>query len=251
MRIERIAPQTARGQVYDQLKQKIISAEILPGEVMTLKKLADGFGVSATPVREALRQLESERVIIIESNKRIYVNRLAASEVRDILAIRLILESMAAEAACRLRPEAAVAEVKRCLDTMEANLRNPNEYMQANSQFHFGIYAHAGSPVLLQLIESLWARIGPYFVISSSAEQNRHAITYHREMWNAFARRDLQKMRKSLRGDLERAAEIIISLLRSAPSGAKRSGPSRTGKRRISLRGRGTDVHRAATGANP
>jgi len=51
MRIERIAPQTARGQVYDQLKRKIISAEILPGEVMTLKKLADGFGVSATPVR--------------------------------------------------------------------------------------------------------------------------------------------------------------------------------------------------------
>ena len=75
MRIERIAPQTARGQVYDQLKQKIISAEILPGEVMTLKKLADGFGVSATPVREALRQFERERATdFIESkNKRIYV----------------------------------------------------------------------------------------------------------------------------------------------------------------------------------
>lgn len=236
MQIERIAPQTARGQVYQQLKQKIISAEILPGKVMTLKQLAAGFGVSPTPVREALRQLETERVIVIESNKRIYVNALAAAEVADILQVRLMLEGMAAEAACRRRTAGAVAEVQGSLRAMEANIGRPREYMLANSRFHFGIYAHAGSPVLLQLIESLWVRIGPYFVISSNAAQNRHAIRYHREMCDAFARRDPRRMRESLRGDLERAAGIIIPMLRTAaPGGAGlRSGGSVRGRARPS-----------------
>lgn len=238
MKIERITPQTARGQVYGQLKQKIISAEILPGEIMTLKQLAHGFGVSPTPVREALRQLESERVIVIESNKRIFVNRLTAAEVEDILRVRLVLESMAAEAACKLRPEAAVANVKRSLDAMEANIRRPKEYMLANSRFHFGIYSHAGSPVLLQLIESLWVRIGPYFVISSSEEQNRHAMRCHRDMWDAFARRDARRMREGLRGDLERAAGIIVSLPGSAASGPLAVGPAQAGETVKSIRTR-------------
>jgi DNA-binding GntR family transcriptional regulator len=236
MNIERIAPQTTRGQVYDQLKRKIISAEILPGQVMTLKWLADGFGVSSTPVREALRQLESERVIVIESNKRIYVNRLTAPEVEDILRVRLVLEPMAAEASCRLRPDAAVAEVRRSLDAMEASIGRPKEYMLANSHFHFGIYSHAGSPALLLLIESLWVRIGPYFVISSNTEQNRHAIRYHRNMWDAFVRRDSRQMRESLCGDLERAAEIMMPMLQSRDSDGVEAGPAQTGNSVKSVR---------------
>ncbi len=215
-RIDPIASTTIRAQVYEQLKNKIISAEFLPGEIVTIQGLANGFGVSLMPVREALWQLESEQAIVIESNKRIYVNRLTGPEVEDIFRIRLILESMAAVAACRRRADAAVKSVRRHLEAMEANLGNQKAYMLANSQFHLGIYAYAASPMLLQLIRWLWVRLGPYLVISSNEEQNRQAMEFHRGMFDAFSQRDAGEMRKCLREDLRRTAKIIVAMLESA-----------------------------------
>ena len=112
MVIERISVKTLRQEVYDQLRDKIISAEILPGEAVSLRGLAEKFGVSLMPVREALWQLESERIIVIESNKRIRVNSLTAKEMEEALRLRLLLESTAAERACDLRPEEAVPQVR-------------------------------------------------------------------------------------------------------------------------------------------
>ena len=99
MGIEKISVKTMRQEVYDQLRDKIISAEILPGESISLRELAAKFGVSLMPVREALWQLESERIIVIESNKRIHVNTLTAKEMDEALRLRVLLESMAAERA--------------------------------------------------------------------------------------------------------------------------------------------------------
>jgi len=225
LKIEPITPTTIRAQVYEQLKNKIISAEILPGEVVTIQGLADGFGVSLMPVREALWQLESERAIVIESNKRIYVNRLTGPEVEDILRVRLVLESMAAVAACRQRADAALKSVRRYLEAMEANLGSQKAYMLANSQFHLSIYAHAGSPVLLQLIRWLWVRIGPYLVMSSTKENSRQAMESHRGMFDAFSQRDASRMRKCLQEDLRSVAKVIVDMLESAGGEPVTSSP--------------------------
>jgi DNA-binding GntR family transcriptional regulator len=214
---------TIRAQVYEQLKSKIISAEIRPGEVVTVRGLAEEFGVSLMPVREALWQLESERAIVIESNKRIYVNRLTGPEVEDILRLRLVLESMAAVTACRQRADAVAETVRRYLEAMEASLGNQKAYMLANSQFHLGIYAQAGSPILLQTIRSLWARIEPYLVITSDEDYGRHAMGFHRGMFDALLQRDTRKMRKCLREDLSRAAKMIMEGLES--KGRAGTGP--------------------------
>ena len=94
MKLTKIPTATLREHVYDQLRRKIISAEILPGEVVTLQGLADQLGVSLMPIREALWQLQTEQVIVIESNKRIHVNTLTPREMEEILRIRLVLESI-------------------------------------------------------------------------------------------------------------------------------------------------------------
>lgn len=216
MKLNKISTTTLRELVYDQLRKNIISAEILPGQVVTLQGLADQLGVSLMPIREALWQLQSERVIVIESNKRIHVNTLTAREMEEILRIRLVLESMAAEAACELRTDSAIPKVKRFLDAMEANIADPKKHMIANSQFHLGIYAHAESPILLRIIEWIWARIGPYLVISSREEGNRDALRWHRGMFEAFAEKDKKRMSECLRGDLKGAAKIIIPSLKSS-----------------------------------
>jgi DNA-binding GntR family transcriptional regulator len=216
MKLDPISTKTFRQRVYDQLKKKIISAEILPGQVMTLQGLAEQLGVSLMPIREALRQLESEQAIVTESNKRVYVNTLTASEMEEILRIRLVLESMAAEAACTLRPNSSLPKIKGLLDTLEANFADPKKHMVTNSQFHLGIYAHADSRILLGIIEGIWTRIGPYFVISSTKEGNREALKWHRGMYEAFAEQNQKRMSECLHGDLEGAAKIIIPYLKTS-----------------------------------
>ena len=106
MKIDRVDSKTIRQRVYEQLRHRIIYGELLPGQTITLRQLADGFGVSFIPVREALWQLESEKVVVIERNKCIRISTLSAREMKEALSIRLFLESQVARKACAIRPEA-------------------------------------------------------------------------------------------------------------------------------------------------
>jgi DNA-binding GntR family transcriptional regulator len=214
MRLEKISTKTLRQKVYDQLRQKIISAEILPGEVLTLRGLAKELGVSLIPVREDLFKLESEKVVVIESNKSIYVNKLTAEEMREALQIRLMLESKAAERACKLRPESALPRVKQLLKNLEDAIDDPKKFMEVNSQFHLEIYSYANSPLLLQIIDHIWARVGPYLLILSSKGANlTHSMRCHQGMYRAFVDGDRKKIRMFLRNDLEEAADFIMPYL--------------------------------------
>jgi DNA-binding GntR family transcriptional regulator len=219
MGIERISVKTLRQEVYDQLRDKIISAEILPGETISLRELARKFGVSLMPVREALWQLESERIIVIESNKGIRVNTLTAKEMKEALRLRLLLESTAVERACDLRPEEAIPKVKRLLEGMEASLDRPKIYMRRNTQFHFSIYSYADSPLLLEMLNRLWARVFPYAFTYGIMNQDRTgAMKSHWKMFEGFAERDKKKITEALREDLEGAARNIIPALEKLTS---------------------------------
>jgi DNA-binding GntR family transcriptional regulator len=219
MAIEKISVKTLRQEVYDQLRDKIISAEILPGQTISLRELAQKFGVSLMPVREALWQLESERIIVIESNKRIRVNTLTAKEMEEALRLRLMLESTAAERACDLRPEEAVPRVEHLLKTMETSVDRPKIFMRRNTQFHFSIYSYADSPLLLEIINRLWARVFPYvFTYFFITQDNSKAMKRHWKMFQGLAERNKKKLTDALQEDLEAAAKVIIPALeKSAP----------------------------------
>jgi len=199
------------------LRDKIISAEILPGQTISLRELAEKFGVSLMPVREALWQLESERIIVIESNKRIRVNTLTPKEMEEALRLRLMLESTAAERACDLRPEEAIPKVKRLLEAMEASVDRPKIFMRRNTQFHFSIYSYSDSPLLLEIVNRLWARVFPYvFTYFFMTQENSKAMKRHGRMFQGLAEKNKKKMTDALREDLEAAATIIIPALEKA-----------------------------------
>jgi len=214
MVIEKIAVKTLRQEVYDQLRDKIISADILPGETISLRKLAQKFGVSLMPVREALWQLESERIIVIESNKRIRVNTLTAKEMEEALRLRLMLESTAAERACDLRPESALPKVRKQLEALQGAADRPKIFMRRNSQFHISIYSLADSPLLLEMIERLMARVGPYvYTYAIAAQDNTRAHGHHGKMYQGLLEKNKKIITEALREDLEAAARIIIPAL--------------------------------------
>jgi DNA-binding GntR family transcriptional regulator len=217
MNVEKISTKTIRQQVYDQLKQRIICAAIPPGQAITIQGLASEFGVSVMPVREALWQLESEKVIVIESNKRIFVNALTKKEMEEALNLRLILEPIAAERACDRISEESLAHLKRIVELMGLALEETDKFFSLNSDFHFIIYLSADSPILVQVIDSLWARVGPYMNINWGKKGHRESvIRSHRFMYEALCQRDKKRLRESLIGDLKFAANTIIPLLLDA-----------------------------------
>ncbi|MBW2311385.1 MAG: GntR family transcriptional regulator [Deltaproteobacteria bacterium] len=215
MKLNKVDAKTLRQQVYDQLRHRIITGEIVPGQSIKLRDLAEQFGVSLMPVREALWQLESEKVIVIESNRSIHVNGLTARDMQEAMEIRLMLEPLAAQRACELRPDSAVPKVQRILDDLQAAIDKPKRYMMKNNQFHFAIYSYSDSAILLQMIDWLWARVGPYvFIHATKVGDLSPTMKYHEEIFEAFANRDKEHIAVALRRDLGDYATFIIDFLK-------------------------------------
>lgn len=215
MAIEKITGVTLRQKVYEQLRANILGAELLPGEVINLRGLADKFGVSLLPVREAVWQLESENILVIESNKKIQVNHLTCGQFKEVLGMRLLLESEAIGKACENRPSGAIPKVERILNAMQKHVGvNHKAYIKKNDQFHSAIYTYAESPLLMELIQRLLARVNPYIYLYAVHGRNlASAIECHREMFAGFSEGDSEKAIAGLHRDLKDAAEVILSRL--------------------------------------
>lgn len=212
MAIEKIKNETLRQKVYEQLRGRILGAQLFPGEVISLRSMAEEYGVSLLPVREAVWQLESERILVVESNKRIRVNHLTVAEFKEVLHLRLLLESEAIEKACLARPQSAVGKLQRILDSMEKHIGvNFKAYIKKNDQFHSTIYSHANSELLVELIQRLLARVNPYVYLYAIENQNLSTPSEcHREMFNGFAEGDGVKAAAALSRDLNHAASYIL-----------------------------------------
>jgi DNA-binding GntR family transcriptional regulator len=215
MLIEKIEYRTIRERVYDVLKRNIIHGELPPGQTISLREIAEQFGVSIIPVREALWQLESEDIIVIESNKSIHVNKMTPRELEEALWIRTVMESHAAELSCEKRPEEAVGEVKKLLDEAREAVDDPKTYMLKNNEFHFKIYSYADSPMLFHIIDWVWARIGPYFFIyATKSGSSKQTITYHNEIYQAFAKKDAKALIEAIKKDIDHSSNAIMPLIR-------------------------------------
>lgn len=154
-------------------------------------------------------------MVVIESNKSIRVNKLSPNELDEILWVRLTLETMAAEKACEIRRDSALPKLKALISDMWSCVEKPKEYFKKNVQFHFGIYKLANSPNLLNIIDGLWARIGPYLnmQILDLVYIRKVAMLCHERMYQALEERDPAEMRKALAQDLEKTADRIRPLL--------------------------------------
>lgn len=243
MTLARIEKKTLRRVVYEKLKESIIGTELLPGEVISLRGLATKLGVSLTPIREALWQLDAEGIVVIESNQSIRVNELTPEELEEVTRLRILFETEAAERACDLRPESCLPALKVLVEDMWQSLENHRLYLKQNRQFHFGIYEMADSPLLLRMIDSLWARIGPYFNIRVIDPEHLRKVNTpcHQVMYEALAARDKRKMAQALKTELGSTRGIVQPLLEETSTRLQRkmklNGVRGRGKRSAGVSG--------------
>jgi DNA-binding GntR family transcriptional regulator len=211
--------QTLSGDVYKQLSDLLMSGRVMPGEQLSLRTIAEGLGVSVMPVREAVHRLLSEKALVLLPNRILRVPTMTVSQFREITAIRIHLESLAVSQAATLIDDRAIAEIQTAHErfSREMSAKKPDEsrLISLNKELHFAIYRQAHMPMLLEMIESLWLRIGPilnYDFRSGSSRVKEHvSASHHQRIVDALRQRDAVAASQALAGDLQGAADFIVS----------------------------------------
>ena len=161
------------------IREQIITGELPAGEQLRQRDVAQRFQVSQTPVREAMRRLESEGLVIGDTHRGFTVVEPEDGPVEENFQIRAALESLGASLAARKIDPAGLARLKKLNDEMRAlggDHDGPGDplYASLNREFHFTVQEYARSPLLLSLMRLLWASLhgGPR-VLRTHAESAR------------------------------------------------------------------------------
>jgi DNA-binding GntR family transcriptional regulator len=141
------------------IRQLIITGELPAGGQLRQRDLAQRFHVSQTPVREALRRLESEGLVVGDTHRGFTVVEPDDGPVEENFQIRAALESLGASLAARKIDADGIEALRGLNDQMRALAGGDPRYPDLNRDFHFTVYEHAGSPLLLSLMRLLWASL--------------------------------------------------------------------------------------------
>jgi len=203
---------TLNEEVYEQLKHALMTGRIAPGSTMTIRSLAKSFGISPMPVREALRRLVAEHVLVLLPNRSVSLPIITRERFREITRIRTSLEGLAAEEATPLIAAETVKRMVALNDEMELPGQTKRaEYLAKNREFHFCLYQSSRLPTLVKIIEALWLQIGPLLTIQQHEFASSGVIvqSQHRRLLKALRKGDAVEARGAVVDDIEDAAKII------------------------------------------
>jgi len=226
----RLEHQTLNDRAYAALKKGLMSGQFRPGEVLTIRQLASAYGISATPVREALQRLVAERSLELLRNRSIGVPVLTLDKFVELRRVRCLLEGLAGELATPHFMEADIARLERMIEEIERDIagRNGAGYLRRNEKFHFLIYERASSPLTLRMIQDLWTQVGPFFnrLFEDSGYFSK-ANEGHRKIVAALRSGNPAAVRRSIVWDISEAAESLMAGLRemAGPAAPRAADP--------------------------
>ncbi len=204
--------------IYAALRDGLSSGFFQPGQVLVIRALAERYGISPTPVREALQRLVAERLLATKLNRSAVVPPLSVEKFSELYRIRCALEGLAGELACERMRAADLSRLRKTIDAMEqtiARLDGP-AYRKLNEKFHFSIYEKANSPNLLEMIKKLWCQVGPFmYGLFDDPGYGSHANDHHLQILSALEKGDRFGVRDSLVEDIAVAAHSLMPRLAS------------------------------------
>ncbi|MBS9721866.1 GntR family transcriptional regulator [Tianweitania sp. BSSL-BM11] len=207
--------------VYSQLRSALINGDFDPGQALTISLLAGQFGTSHMPVREALRRLAAENALDVSRNGSARVPPVTLARLDDLCRARVAVEGLAVELGTRFITAEDLARLVQIEDAHTAAAKAGNVYsmLVGNRDFHFAIYRASGSDVLVQLIDTLWLRFGPYMRMLSKhvkplVKNGTHEpyIRQHLAILAAIDRRDEAQARAELERDITITWDLLKEL---------------------------------------
>jgi DNA-binding GntR family transcriptional regulator len=188
-----------RSRVFSQLQNDILNGLYQPGENLIETKLSEELGVSRTPIREAIRQLELEGLVQSIPNKGAIVKGISAKDIEDIYTIRMLIEGLAARWATeKISPE-ELKELKDAAELEEFYTRKSdlNHLLQLDSRFHDIIFKASKSKPLMHTLSTFHHYVQRARSISlNSPDRAQKALEEHKAILKAIEERDADKAEK-------------------------------------------------------
>lgn len=216
-----VGRETVQDRVYTELRRALIGGLFEPGQVLTIRGLADALATSTMPVREAVGRLITEKALEALPNRSVRVPPITLERMDDLLRTRILIEGEAiALAASRMTPR-QISIIEGMLgewDEMRAlkQKKDVDREVTLNQSFHFEIYRACGSAVLIPMIESLWLQSGPCIRVAIYAFSEAGEVDtahYHRSIVTALAAKNEQAAREALVADISRPFAFLRTKL--------------------------------------
>lgn len=199
--MSRSGAKTRAAAVANELRRMIRSGELPAGTRLRQDHLAERFGVSSTPVREALTVLARERLVRHDAHRGAVVYPPTAAEVQENFEIRLALEPLASQLAARHADEAVVVTLRDLHGRLDAVVtgvlagEDPSSYEHADGEFHLAIFSAAQRPLLLEMIEALRNAAVAYAHLHTPSGVDPDLLVqlhaHHAQLIDAIADRDV------------------------------------------------------------
>jgi DNA-binding GntR family transcriptional regulator len=221
----KIVKASLHNEAVARIRDMIMEGRLEPGSKVSEKELCELFGISRTPLREALKVLATEGLIVLLPNRGARVARLTGKDMADLFQVMGEMEGLAGELACAKITDEAVNEISARHHEMLAHHARGDRsaYFAANQAIHEAIIAAADNSVLTVMYESLRGRIRPArFMANVTRERWDQAVREHGEILEVLSRRDGVRLRGLLQEHLRHKYEALtVSAEKSARPGGE------------------------------
>lgn len=208
-----------RDVVFNTLRQAIITGEFAPGERLMEISLANRLGVSRTPVREAIRKLELEGLVIMIPRKGAQVARITEKNLRDVIEIRTVLEEFAAVLACERIDQADLHDLRQAHEDFIRSVENGDilDIVDKDETFHDTIFRATNNDRLISIINNLREQFYRYRMeYVKDIRQRSNLVEEHRELLDAISSRDSIKAKELMKTHLLNQQQEVINNIQEA-----------------------------------
>ncbi|MGB9700103.1 MAG: GntR family transcriptional regulator [Thermodesulfobacteriota bacterium] len=213
----KLAPRIKGPELYALIRKAITRGRFAPGQRLSERELAEQYGISRTPIREAFRYLIQEGLIIYKPNSGYRIIPLSEDLARHIMVLREALEAVAARLVMQKDPKRTAQAMKKTLPKARSAYREGklSDLIEANQNFHQRLVEKAGNPILETMYRVLQGYIGLMMSVSLSWPR-RPVETFqeHERIIIALEKRDAYEAEKAIREHIRRAGEGVLRNLR-------------------------------------
>lgn len=195
---------TKRQAIYQRLKDRILEGKFAPGQRLIIDDIAEEFGLSIIPVREALQSLQAERLVEIQPHVGATVSPITRENIEEVFAILGGMEAITVRRIAKNRPPALEGRLETLIEQMDAaeKRHNPEKWSALNVEFHLAMSEATGMPWVHEITTralSNWDRIRRHFFREGKEHRFTHAQDEHHAILKALRKGDADLAEKLIR----------------------------------------------------
>lgn len=210
-----------RDVVFNTLRQAILRGELKPGERLMEIQLANKLGVSRTPIREAIRKLELEGLVLMIPRKGAEVADISEKSLRDVLEVRKVLEELSVQLACEKMTDEGIQELKDAAEDFKKTLKSKDvtQIAEADVHFHDIIYMAGNNQKLIQILNNLREQMYRYRVeYLKNEEAYPKLVTEHEELIAKITKREKSEATEIICKHIDNQVDAVMDVIRTKKS---------------------------------